>query len=259
MRDFTFQAYETYLNLVIKSGLKIITFNDLLSSSVFPDNFFIVRHDVDRKPKNALSMATFESEIGLKSTYYFRSKSHVFKPEIILTIRDLGHDIGYHYECLSDSRGDLQKALVDFEKNLQKFRSICDIKTISMHGSPLSPYNNLDMWRSDSTHKMIRDRFELIGEISLDIDYSSIAYINDTGRNWSSTNNNIRDYVNSKISLNINSSDDLITYLSEIFHKKIIFQIHPERWSNNNLQWYSQWFIDRFANIVKSTNRKLVQ
>ena len=257
MRDFSHETYGTYLNLVKKSGLKIITFNELLSFSVFPDNFLIIRHDVDRKPKNALSMANLESEMGIKSTYYFRSKSHVFHPEIILSIRELGHEIGYHYECLSDSGGDIQKALVNFEKNLQKFRSICDIKTISMHGSPLSSYNNLDMWSSDNIHKMIRDRFELIGEISLDIDYSSIAYINDTGRNWSTTNNNVRDYVNSNISLNIDSSDELIKYLSNSLHNKIVFQIHPERWCNNTLQWHFQWIIDEFSNIVKSMFSKL--
>jgi|TARA_Y100000310_G_scaffold289526_1_gene315994 hypothetical protein len=257
MRDFTLQAYETYINLIKESGLKIITFNDLFSYKELPEEFFIIRHDVDRKPKNALRMATLESNIGINSTYYFRSNSHVFKPEIILSIFELGHDIGYHYECLSDSGGDIDKALDYFEKNLRTFRLICDIKTISMHGSPLSPYNNLDMWRSDSTHKMISDRFDLIGEISLDIDYSNIAYINDTGRNWSSTNNNIRDNVNSNILFNINSSDELITYLSETIHKKIVFQIHPERWSENNLQWFIQWLTDRFANIAKNTYSRL--
>ena len=55
----------------------------------------------------------------------------------------------------------LKKNLVFFEKNLRTFRLICDIKTISMHGSPLSPYNNLDMWRNDNTRKLISDRFKI--------------------------------------------------------------------------------------------------
>ena len=257
MRDFTLQTYETYMNLIKESGLKIITFNDLFSYKELPEEFFIIRHDVDRKPKNALRMATLESNIGINSTYYFRSNSNVFKPEIILSIFELGHDIGYHYECLSDSKGDIAKALVYFEKNLQTFRSICDIKTISMHGSPLSQYNNLDMWRSNSTRKMISDRFTLIGEISLDIDYSNIAYINDTGRNWSSTNNNIRDHVKSNISFSINSSDELINYLSGTLHKKIVFQIHPERWSENKFEWHIQWLTDMFSNIAKNNYTRL--
>tara|TARA_Y100000294_G_C8554651_1_gene336728 strand:- start:1432 stop:2202 length:771 start_codon:yes stop_codon:yes gene_type:complete len=251
MRDFSLQAYESYLNLVKDTDLKIITFNELLSLSIFPDNFFVIRHDVDRKPKNALNMATLESEMSIKSTYYFRSKSHVFKPEIILSIRDLGHDIGYHYECLSDSKGDKEKALSNFKKNLEMFYSICSVKTISMHGRPLSPFNNLGMWEVNGTHKLIKEKFKLLGEINLDIDYSDIAYLNDTGRNWSSTKNNIRDHVKSNISLSINSSDELVNYLSEAPHRKIVFQIHPERWSQNSFDWWSQLATDKLANVVK--------
>ena len=117
MRDFSLQAYESYLNLVKDTDLKIITFNELLSFSVFPDNFFIIRHDVDRKPKNALSMANLESEKGIKSTYYFRSKSHVFQPEIILAIQELGHEIGYHYEdvdlCLRAKKNNSYCYIID--------------------------------------------------------------------------------------------------------------------------------------------------
>ena len=253
MRDFTHQAYETYLNLVKDSGIKIITFKELLSFPVFPDNFFIIRHDVDRKPKNALRMAILESKLDIKSTYYFRYKSHVFKPEIILSIRALGHDIGYHYECLSDSKGDVEKATADFDENIMMFRKLCEITTVSMHGRPLNPFNNLSMWEVNGTHKLIKERFELLGEISLDIDYSDIAYLNDTGRNWNSTKNNIRDHVKSNISLNINSSDQLVNYLSNTPHKRIVFQIHPERWSKNFLEWHVQWLKDYSINLAKGS------
>ena len=83
MRDFTFEAYKKYLDVIKNSSFKIITFKDLLSIEVFPDKFLIIRHDVDRKPKNALNMAYLESGMDIKSTYYFRSKSHVYIPEII--------------------------------------------------------------------------------------------------------------------------------------------------------------------------------
>ena len=259
MRDFTHQAYKTYLDLIKKSGLKIITFNELLSFSVLPDNFFIIRHDVDRKPMKTLSMANLEFEMGIKSTYYFRSKFHVFQPEIIVSIQRLGHDIGYHYECLSDSKGNIEKAIEDFERNLKMLRSICDVKTVSMHGRPLSRYNNLNMWDVNGTRKLIKDKFGLLGEISLDIDYSDIAYLNDTGRNWNSTKNNIRDHVKSNIPVSIDSSDELVKYLRDASHRKIVFQIHPERWSENRLQWHIQWLIDAFANTAKNTYNKIGQ
>ena len=82
-----------------------------------------------------------------------------------LSIKNLGHDIGYHYECLSDSKGNIDNAVRDFKRKLKMFRTICDIKTVSMHGRPLSPYNNLSMWEANGKHKLIKDRFELIREI----------------------------------------------------------------------------------------------
>ena len=253
MRDFTLNSYKNYINIVKERGLNVITFNELLSFSELPEQFFIIRHDFDRRPKNALSMAILESKMGIRSTYYFRSKSHVFKPEIILSIRDLGHDIGYHYECLSDSKGDIEEALNNFEKNLEMFSSICSVKTISMHGRPLSPYNNLGMWEVNGTHQLIKEKFKLLGEINFDVDYSDIAYLNDTGRNWSTTKNNIRDHVKSNISLNINSSDQLVNYLSNTPHKRIVFQIHPERWSKNFLEWHVQWLKDYSINLAKGS------
>ena len=257
MKDFTLESYYNYLDIVKNRGLNIVTFNELLSYENLPEDFFVIRHDVDRKPKNALKMAILESEMGIRSTYYFRSKAHVFKPEIILSIRDLGHDIGYHYECLSDSKGDQKKARLDFGKNIEMFRAYCDVKTISMHGRPLSRYNNLKMWDPNGTHKYFIESLELLGEINIDIDYTNIAYINDTGRNWSTSKNNIRDYVETNIEISIESSDELVKYLRDTSHKKFVFQIHPERWTENNWRWYIQCLIDMSANFAKITYNKI--
>jgi hypothetical protein len=60
----------------------------------------VLRHDIDRKQKNALRMAKLEHELGIQSTYYFRFP-YTFKPELIGKIHDLGHEVGYHYEVLS--------------------------------------------------------------------------------------------------------------------------------------------------------------
>ena len=77
-----------------------------------------MRHDVDRMPGNALKMAEVEHEFNIKSTYYFRVNNSVFKKEIIKKIASLGHEIGYHYECLDKAKGDLEKAIRIFQKDL---------------------------------------------------------------------------------------------------------------------------------------------
>ena len=101
-----------------------------------PDDFVIIRHDVDRMPYRALDMAKLESKKGIKSTYYFRSKKHTFKPKIIKEISSLGHEIGYHYESLSDAKGDMDLAFADFEKNLNRFLGKPQIELIDEFGTP---------------------------------------------------------------------------------------------------------------------------
>ena len=82
-------------------------------------------------------MAEIEYEFGIKSTYYFRTTKEVYHKEIIKKINNLGHEIGYHYEHLSDAKGDIEKAKVIFEDNLTNYinnknlNHICD-KTASI-------------------------------------------------------------------------------------------------------------------------------
>jgi hypothetical protein len=102
---------------------------------------------VDRKPENALKMAELEHALGVCSTYYFRHP-HTFIPEIIEQVLSLGHEVGYHYEVLAKAKGDYEEAIGLFARELEEFRSLCDVRTICMHGSPLSRYDNRDLWKS---------------------------------------------------------------------------------------------------------------
>ena len=65
-----------------------------------------MRHDVDRLPANALTMARLENELGIEATYYFWSVPESWDEGTIREIASVMHEIGYHYEDLdSSSRG----------------------------------------------------------------------------------------------------------------------------------------------------------
>lgn len=164
MKDFTLNAYRQYLRAIKASYPNILCFSDFFSLDELPYSFILIRHDVDRKPGNALKMALLESEMGICSTYYFRTRKHVFKPGIISEIAGAGHEIGYHYESLSDAKGKHQVALKDFEQNLKKLRNIVPVRTIAMHGSPLSPYDNRDIWRDSLNHEYLKNILEISGK-----------------------------------------------------------------------------------------------
>ncbi len=249
--DFSLTAYEAYLRALKTHVGNFLRFQDFIPLKEKPERYCLIRHDVDRKPANALNMAILEHSMGIISTYYFRAKPQTFKPEIIKKIAELGHEIGYHYESLSDQNGNMDLAIKDFEENLLNFRKIVPIHTVSMHGRPLKPYDNRDIWRNPENHKLLKEKFKILGEVYLDINYSDIAYINDTGRNWTSGKSNRRDKVDSTIDADFKSGVDLLNYLNSNPHPKICFQIHPERWSNELMEWTSQLLKDQAINTVK--------
>lgn len=251
MRDFTHKMYINYLKAIKENYAFILRFDEFMALEKPLGSICLIRHDVDRKIKNAERMALIEAEAGIKSTYYVRTKKSVFDADIIRSIYELGHEIGYHYENLSDFNGNIDLAIQDFGFQLKRIRDIVPVKTISMHGRPLSRYDNRDMWKSKEKKELLIQHFKLLGEVYLDIDYSEIVYIGDTGRNWKTRNNNKRDIVNSSITPDFRNGNELLAYLTEQPPNKLVFQIHPERWSDNLAGYYVQLSRDLATNFIK--------
>jgi len=251
MIDFTLNAYKKYL-LAIKSNYNdIIRFDEYFNIDKKLNSFCLIRHDVDRKPQNALRMAMLESELNIKSTYYFRYKDNTFKPDIIKQISEFGHEVGYHYENLSDFNGNFDFALDDFKRNLSAFRKIVKVNTVSMHGKALSKFDNRDLWKTEENKFILKNELEILGEVYLDIDYSDILYITDTGRNWTHNVSNVRDKVQSNISISFDNGLHLLKYLENNPHNKICFQIHPERWNSLPFRYMYSFLLDNAVNIAK--------
>jgi hypothetical protein len=244
MIDFTFTQYEELLKSFSK--FKIYTVLSYIEKNPLSD-FIILRHDVDRDPINALKLAELESQYDIQATYYFRCKKNSYEKDIIKTISDLGHEIGYHYEVLSKSNGNLDKALNLFKNELYVLKKICDVKTISMHGSPLSKFNDLKIL----DHIDLKN-YNLLGDAIKSIIDTEIIYFTDTGRNWNKEYN-IRDKHHFK------NGDELIKNTSHIMknikksrYNKIYFNIHPERWARNDINLISSVIRDILFNFGKS-------
>lgn len=253
MRDFTLSAYAQYLEAIVENFSNVLTCQQcmLQKDSLKDGSFCVLRHDVDRRPNNALHMARLESRLGVNSTYYFRMKPHTFKSPLIEKIEALGHEIGYHYECLAKARGDLEKAYELFRQELAEMRKFVEVNTIAMHGSAGSGIDNRDLWRDSKFRKKTFKKLNLVGEVYLDIDYSDILYLTDTGRNWHSTKNNLRDKVESNVQMDFHSGTQLLEYLKGSAHPRLILQTHPERWSNTLAGWGIDYARDKCINVLK--------
>jgi len=344
--DFTFSVYKHLLVAVQPCGYSFQTFADFIQSP--KKKTIILRHDVDRLPDNALQMARLEHEAGIAATYYFRAVPESWDESIIREIASLGHEIGYHYENLSEiskknpqispvrssgptpvrsagptgqagqaqinadegkkdflwkarmnrmirmvgwkqlnmERGKREEefrdklfelAIDDFRLNLEKLRKLYPVKTICMHGSPLSEWDNKLVWEKYD----YRD-FGIIGEPYFDVDFKEVFYLTDTGRRWDGDRVSVRDKVyDEKVrglegekfrngnslaqsrkgaekrqkkfkDLRFRSTFDIIEAVEGgRFPERVMMTFHPQRWTDNPVEWMKELVWQNVKNVVK--------
>ena len=225
---------------------------------------FSLRHDVDLKPDYSLRLAQTEAAMGLTATYYFRTVPESYDEEIIKEIVSLGHRAGYHYECLTTCKGNIEAAYTDFRLNLEKLRKVVPVSTACAHGSPRSPHNSQDLWNQHDIHALGIDY-----EPMLDTDFSKTLYLTDTGRRWDGYKVSVRDKVPQyqkqweKEGLVFHSTDDIIRALRNpehpIHQKDLLINTHPQRWMPFGFGWVKEMVLQSSKNIVKRTIIKLNQ
>ncbi len=95
--DFTLSKFRSLCSAVAQH-YPTLTLAEYFQGEKLPPRFAMMRHDIDRKPGNALFTARIEAESGIRATYYFRRYGSAFRPEIMREIEGMGHEVGYHYE-----------------------------------------------------------------------------------------------------------------------------------------------------------------
>lgn len=244
--DFTIKIYKTLLKTIQQSGYSFKTFEQFINESPVSKTV-VLRHDVDRIPINALNLAIEENSMGINASYFFRSVPAVWDEKIIQETISLGHEVSYHYEDLTITKGDYKKAIEHFEQQLKKFRKFYPSKTICMHGSPMTKWDNRDLWKRYD----YRD-YGLIAEPYFDVDYSKVFYVTDTGRSWNNSSVNVRDTVNSGFDIKINNTRHLIElFKGDKMPDKVIINTHPHRWFNPGIGWANELIMQNIKNVFK--------
>ena len=215
----------------------------------------ILRHDVDARPQNSLAFARIQSEMGIRGTYYFRMVPQSYDEAIIKEIVKLGHEVGYHYETMDTSKGNVDKAYEEFCRNLEKFRKLTPVQAISMHGSPMSPYDNREIWK-----KYDYKNLGILAEPYFDINFNELYYITDTGRRWDGHLYNVRDKATKEnpvtnlefLKLRFHSTQDIIKAVeTDHFPKQAMLNFHPQRWTNRPLPWVKEFVWQNIKNQGK--------
>ncbi len=268
--DFTLNTYKKLLKALQEKGFVFQPYAEFLKTP--RQKVIVLRHDVDLLPENSLVFARIQNQLGIRGSYYFRAVPESWDETIIKEIASLGHEIGYHYECLTTCRGNEENAIGDFKKNLEALRSLVPVETICMHGSPKSRYDSKDLWKSQSYRE-----YGIIGEPYFDTDFSQVLYLTDTGRRWNGDKVSVRDKVQGVklrvessgmgvegLGLRVESSElgvgvlvfkktaDIIKAASRgKLPEKIMFTFHPQRWSDSPLPWLKELLFQNLKNCVK--------
>jgi hypothetical protein len=288
--DFTLKRYKELLQSLQKSGYSFRTFEEF--NQYQSGRMVVLRHDVDRLPANAVALAVIENDLNIRASYHFRVRGGETDSEAIKRIVSLGHEVAYHYEDLSEvaksstrseKKGDeiYKKAFGLFLDNLAKLREYYPVKVISMHGSPLSAYDNRLIWRYYS----YRDK-GIVCEPYFDIDLSGVLYITDTGRRWDGEKTNLRDHgpanikgksageeiynswmVKPKVgsamymtdraqslqtTYRVKGTSGIIKNLSDsTFPDKVIISTHPQRWTDGIFPWLKELVFQNLKNAAK--------
>jgi len=284
--DFTIKTYRLLLKALKTQGFSFFTFKGSLENHW--EKYVILRHDVDRKPENSLLFARIQYEIGITGTYYFRIEASGWNEKIIREIASLGHEIGYHYEDVSiaaarqkkkvkrqkagrmiksdlqdckivrlQSDGQIEKELADvaiesFKRNLQSLRGIAPVKTICMHGSPLSRWDSRILWKYYDYHD-----FGIIGEPYFDVNFDKVLYLTDTGRRWDGDIVSVRDKVQGTLPHaprppQFHSTCDIIKAAEDgRLPDKIMMTFHPQRWTDGLIPWMRELLWQNVKNTGK--------
>jgi hypothetical protein len=266
--DFTIKTYEQLLNALVSQGVLFYPFTYMPERSAGKEGssapWVILRHDVDLKPGNSHAFAKIQHCRGIRGTYYFRAVPQSWDDRIIREIHEMGHEIGYHYECLTTTKGDTGAAYDDFRRNLERLRKLAPVTTICMHGSPMSRFDSRKIWEKYDYRAL-----GITGEPYFDLDNTWVAYYTDTGRMWDGDRYSVRDRMkqpmvdaqmptntrvpgNRKVWPIYHSTFDIIRALEEgTFPQRSMLTFHPQRWTSNPVAWAQELVWQGVKNRVK--------
>lgn len=247
MRDFTLKIYAELLESAKGAGYVLTSYEDFILNGAQYKKVLILRHDVDARPWNSCRTAVLEHGLGAKGSYYFRVVPQSFNEQAIAKILEVGHEIGYHYEDMAFMNGNVEKAYSHFCQRLEMFRKYYPVKTICMHGSPLSKWDNRALWLTHDYKTL-----GILGEPYFDLDFNKVLYITDTGRSWNKSESSVRDKVSSGYQFSFGSTKDII----DAFHgsqlpETIMLNIHPQRWTDNYYFWAQELVVQNLKNTIK--------
>jgi hypothetical protein len=128
---FSLDQYKSLIFELIEDG--IIPTTDWISKAT--KNTLLIRHDIDFSVDFAYKMALFESELGIRSTYFLMLTSNMYNlissenQRLVKAIIKMGHKVSVHFDPTAHDK------LEKFENEKRLFENIFDVEVdiVSVH------------------------------------------------------------------------------------------------------------------------------
>ncbi len=159
--EFTFTSLEKHYLAALAAGYKVITCAEYAAKKPDTEQLTIVnRVDIDLSVKKADKLRKIFDQLGIKATFFVRLHAPEYNPfsfenyRILKSIRDSGHEIGYHSEIFDQAAIWNEDAADCLRRDIEILNRMLniDIKGIASHGGSTG-LNNLDFWKDKHAHE----------------------------------------------------------------------------------------------------------
>lgn len=174
------ELYAEFLDKAKAREFSFVQFRDFLPGhGPLPERFIALRHDVDFSPQHSVAMAELEHDAGVASTYFVLVDGQFYdplQPEIVRHlrhIRDLGHEIGLHFDSRHAVHADLGNEIAFRMKILS-----------ALIDAPVRSFSQHDPVNAGFATVTLPDGHEPCVDVSQVIREHDLLYVSDSAMMW---------------------------------------------------------------------------
>lgn len=256
---FTYKKWESFCEKLQNNGMQSIPACKVKADS---GNYLVLKHDVETNVYSAYRMAQIEQKYGHRGSYYVQAYllDDAQNVKLLRKMQEMGHEVSYHYDVMDSCKGNLEKAITEFEANRKRFEDNgLKVITVCQHGNPVVERvgytSNRDFFRSERVQALYPDLSDIMVDYP-DKHKTNYQYFSDAGRIFK----RIFDPINNDV---VNSDEKNIPYknLSDLFNALDnqagnIISTHPHRWTGSAVKYVIKNVIFK---TVKSAAKLLIK
>jgi hypothetical protein len=200
-------------------------------------SWIAIKHDVETNVTRALDIAKIEAKHGIKATYFVQHNLLSRNKSLLKEIAKLGHEVTYHYDVLDSNKGNMDKAIAEFSRNVSEFEKAgFEVTSVCPHGNPMMQRNgwasNKDFFRCDTVAERFKNIFDLVvqGKEKIKQEYT---YISDAGYGFKIISDITDNDKNKSRDVSLENINALISITNT--GKPVVISTHPHRWSKSYL------------------------